>query len=115
MKQSVGYGDFIEAFKRMGRESNFTRDALGALYDYLTEYEESTGEEIELDVIAICCEFAEFDTATEAAAENGWEADRDHGLENDSGEDEIEAAALAWLQDRTTVIEFDGGVVIQSF
>jgi len=29
------------------------------LFDYLEEYEESTGEEIELDVVALCCEYYE--------------------------------------------------------
>jgi hypothetical protein len=55
---------FIEAFFDMGREKQFDDDpsvlsasGLYALYDYLVECEEDSGEQWELDVIAICCDF----------------------------------------------------------
>tara|TARA_R110000744_G_scaffold327413_1_gene433123 strand:+ start:239 stop:520 length:282 start_codon:yes stop_codon:yes gene_type:complete len=56
--------DFERAFKRYERE-NFSYDGLKALFEYLEEYEEGTGEEIELDVIALCCEYAEYDSLKE--------------------------------------------------
>tara|TARA_R110000751_G_scaffold191952_1_gene297546 strand:+ start:165 stop:446 length:282 start_codon:yes stop_codon:yes gene_type:complete len=56
--------DFEMAFKRYERE-NFSYDGLKALFEYLEEYEEGTGEEIELDVIALCCEYAEYDSLKE--------------------------------------------------
>ena len=40
------------------RPNNFSYEALDALY-YLIEYEESYDQRIELDVIALCCEYAE--------------------------------------------------------
>jgi hypothetical protein len=43
----------------MGRKDNFSYAGLNILFDYLEEVEESCGEEIEFDVIAICCDFAE--------------------------------------------------------
>ena len=58
MKTTIGWGDFVKAFDSM-RHDNFTYDGLSALYDYLVQYEDDTGEEIELDVIAICCDFSE--------------------------------------------------------
>ena len=57
MKQSVNEYDFLKAFKEC-RPNNFSRAGLFALYDYLEQYEDDTGEEIELDVIALCCEYA---------------------------------------------------------
>jgi hypothetical protein len=62
MYQKVNEQWFVESFAVMNRKENFTRQGLGALFDYLTEHEESTGEQIELDVIAICCEFRELTT-----------------------------------------------------
>jgi hypothetical protein len=59
MKISINKSEFRDEFKRMGRENNFSYEGLNVLFDYFEEYEESTGEEIELDVIAICCEFDE--------------------------------------------------------
>lgn len=62
MKNTVNSHDFIRAFEladRAGVGNNFSYEAIGLLFDYFEDYEESTGEEIELDVIAICCEFYE--------------------------------------------------------
>ena len=59
MKQSVSITNFIDAF-RFVRPSNFTYEGLECLYKYLIDYEQDTGEEIELDVIALCCDFSEY-------------------------------------------------------
>ena len=61
MKTSVSFYDFKNAFERCGRKDQFTPEGLSTLFDFLEEYEESTGEEIELDVIALCCEYEETD------------------------------------------------------
>jgi hypothetical protein len=57
MKQSISRGEFREAFARMGRKENFSYEGLSALYDHL----EGVDENYELDVIALCCEYAEDD------------------------------------------------------
>ena len=59
MKTSINKYDFRDAFQKAGRGNNFSYAALGLLFDYLEACEYSTGEEKELDVIAICCEFSE--------------------------------------------------------
>lgn len=59
MKQTVYVGDFRDAFRNMGRENQFSYEGLGMLFDYFEELEESCGHEMELDVIAICCDFSE--------------------------------------------------------
>lgn len=59
MKTTLSVYDFRDAFQRAGRSSQFSYEALGVLFDFFEEYEESTGEEIELDVIGICCDFVE--------------------------------------------------------
>ena len=97
MKQTVDLNDFRNAFRNYGREENFTYEGLETLYDYLMSYEEDCGEEQELDVIAICCEFAEYDSIEEV-------------LEEYSKED------IEELRDYTTVLEMDnGGIIIQQF
>lgn len=42
-------------------KNQFSRDALNILYDYFDEYEQSTGESLDFDLVAICCEYAESD------------------------------------------------------
>ena len=64
MKQSVSIYDFEMAFKRCERE-NFSYDGLKALFEYLEQLGDDIGEEIELDVIALCCEYAEYDSLKE--------------------------------------------------
>jgi hypothetical protein len=48
-------GQFRDQFARMGRKDQFSYQALGLLFDYL----DSIDNTVELDVIGICCEFAE--------------------------------------------------------
>jgi transcriptional regulator GlxA family with amidase domain len=102
MKTTVTSHSFVEAFRAAGRESQFTRAALFALFDYLESYEEDCGVEIELDPIAICCEWAEYESAVEAAESYG----REFSDESD---------ALDWLREQTQVIEFQSGFLIQQF
>jgi hypothetical protein len=59
MKTTVTQSAFIDAFTKAGRASQFSRPALGLLLEHFEQLEEDTGEEIELDVVAICCEYAE--------------------------------------------------------
>ena len=82
--------------------ASWSYDGAFALAEYLREYEESTGEELELDPIAIRCEFTEYENAIEAAAQY-------------TSEFTTEAAALEYLEDHTNVITYDGGVIIQDF
>ena len=65
MKQTVYFDDFKQAFKQMGRENQFSYEGLTTLFDMLEEYEQDTGEELELDVIALCCDFSEYDSFKE--------------------------------------------------
>lgn len=69
MKITVTQDMFRDAFVRMGRKDQFSYEALGAMYDALIELEEDCGTELELDVIAICCEYTEY-KSREAAAED---------------------------------------------
>tara|TARA_R110002074_G_scaffold393680_1_gene580377 strand:- start:357 stop:608 length:252 start_codon:yes stop_codon:yes gene_type:complete len=49
----------------MGRGEQFTYEGLNALYDYLEDLGDDIGEQIELDVIAFCCEYAEYESLEE--------------------------------------------------
>jgi len=71
MYQSITKSDFTSAFHRMDRGEQFSYKGLIALYDYLEQYEEDTGEQIELDVIAICCEYTEYESLEEFQEDYG--------------------------------------------
>lgn len=94
--------------------ANWSRSGAIALVEYLEELEEDTGAEIEFDAVAIRCDYSEYNSALQAANDQGFEPNPNLGEEEQSEEDK-EAEALAWLQDQTQVIDFDGGVIIASF
>ena len=68
MKTNVNFYEFSRWFEQ-NRPNNFSRVGLRELYDYLEEWEESTGEEIEFDPIALCCEYCEYDSIVEFQAD----------------------------------------------
>lgn len=108
MKTTVSSHSFVEAFRACGRETQFSRPALFALFDYLESYEEDCGVELELDPVGICCEWAEYPSALEAAKEYGFD-------EVCGDDDDCEPEALDWLRNHTQVVHFEGGVIIQQF
>lgn len=97
MKQIVTQGDFRDAFRSMDRADQFTYEGLGLLYDAFLELEDTMGEEIELDVIAICCEYNE-DTAEEIA--------ENYDIDADSVEDYLEENThfIGYIQNRDTYV-----------
>jgi hypothetical protein len=78
MKQRVNFAWFLESFRMMGRYEQFGYNALRVLFDYLEDLESDTGEEIELDVIALCCDYSVYTLD---------EFQRDYGTEYQSIED----------------------------
>jgi len=71
IKQNVTAHDFVRAFDDYNRSDNYSRNARFALYDYITQLEEDIGEEIELDVISICCAFTEYSSLKELNEDYG--------------------------------------------
>jgi hypothetical protein len=108
MKTTVNRHDFVRAFETCGRKDQFTTSALLALFEYLEDYEDSCGVELELDPVGICCEWAEYPSALAAAKEYGFK-------EVCGNDTDCEPEALEWLRNHTQVVEFTGGVVIQLF
>lgn len=57
--QNVTFNVFQQAFKAFKRDSNFSHLGLQLLFDLLESLSDSTGEDVELDVIGLCCEYSE--------------------------------------------------------
>lgn len=55
MIRTISFCDFRDAFIKFDRKDNFSYEAAKALYDYLEELDAT----YELDVIALCCDYAE--------------------------------------------------------
>lgn len=57
--QTLNVYQFRDAFMQSSRKDQFSYEALTAIFEYLEEYSDSTGEPVELDIVAICCEWSE--------------------------------------------------------
>jgi hypothetical protein len=99
MKQTVTKTNFIQAFRNYDRFDQFGAAALERLFDHLEELEQDTGEEKELDVISICCDYS-VDSVEDIASNYDIEIE---GMD----EDEAREAVIDFLNENTTVIDDD--------
>lgn len=100
MKQTINLHSFREAFKRMGRENQFSYEGLEALFDHLEILEQGAEEEYELDVIELCCNYSEY-----ASLED---------FHQDYSKDDY--PDIETIKDSTEVIEIDDNAfIIQNF
>ena len=98
MKQSVYFSDFADAFKDI-RPNNFSSEGLQILWDHLEQLEDDLSEELELDVIAFCCDYSEGDYLDLLS-----ELDIDEEDLEDLDEDEIAEKVADELSNLTTVL-----------
>lgn len=82
MKQTVNFSEFTDRFRDMNRDNNFSYEGKRALFDYLEQCEEDTGEEIELDIIGLCCEYTEYANLKEFQSEYSDEYETMDSIEN---------------------------------
>lgn len=85
----ISFSEFVDSFSEQYK-NNFSYEGKRALFDYLENLEEDTGEEFELDPIAFCCEYSEYESLAELQE-----------VYND-----IES--MEDLEEHTTVIRIDG-------
>ena len=99
MKKTIDLSDFRQAFRDYDRIENFSYEGLESLFEYLEEMEEETGEELGLDVIALCCYYSEYENLDAFQA--------DYGEEYQTIDD---------IEQETTVIRInDESFIIQAF
>ena len=108
MKTTLDTYDIVDALRK-DDNANWSYNGAKALAEYFEEYEESTGEEMELDVCAIRCDFSEYASLQE------WADDYGHEYDKDADDDEQEGEIRRFVADNTTLIEFSGGVIVGCF
>ena len=102
---------FREAFRLAGRMDQFSYEGLEVLFDYLDNLSEDTGETIELDVVALCCEYYE---ASIEELINNYLIDLSEVDEDDP--DSITEVVREYLEDNTSVCgEVSDGFVYAAF
>ena len=108
MKTTVSKYDFERAFVDANRKDTFSYEGLYLLFDYLEEYEDSCGVEVELDVIALCCKYDE----------NHWQDIADsYDIDLDNiDEDEKKNTVREYLEENTQLVgETEDGFIYACF
>ena len=100
MKQTIDVYGFRRAFERTDRKDQFSYEGLEALFNWLEQYEDDTGEEMELDIIALCCDFTEYESLSDFQ--------KDYGMTYQSIDDIEENTGVIRIRD-------DGSFIIQQF
>jgi hypothetical protein len=104
---------------RADENANWSFCGAVALAEHLEDLERELGEETEFDPVAIRCEFSEYRDPIEWAIDyfgGKKEAMDGLGLESlDVGEEIDVQMCRDFIQDRGTLIEFDGGIIVSSF
>jgi hypothetical protein len=90
MKTTVTLSDFRDAFRACDRQDQFSYEALGLLFNYFEELD----PDMELDPIAICCDYSE-DSPADIAR---------NYLSDDAPQDDCAAMVEAYLLDHTSVV-----------
>ena len=96
MKQELNTYQVADLLKQ-DDNANWTYAGSMAIAEFFEELENDTDESIELDVVAIRCEFSEYKNFDEVK------------------ENYSDIKTLEDLHDNTLVIEFDTGLIIQDF
>ena len=106
MKTTISHAsEFRDAFRQANRQDQFSYEALNMLYEYF----EDIDPDMELDVIAICCDYTE-DTP-EGIANNYWSVD---DLTQD--EEDLRDQVREYLEANTSIVgETATGFVYLSF
>lgn len=110
-----------QLFRECGRANHFSYEGFNALYDYLDEFSNCTGKDFKIDVIALCCDFTEYESWEEVYNNYAYSYNNEsktfEELEEEGELDEFKE----WVQDRTIVIECTDyknnvvGIIIQCF
>ena len=115
MKTTLNTSDIAHALKS-DDNSNWSWNGARALAEYLEQLEEETGEEMELEVCSIRCDFSEYESL------ESWAEDYFGGLERMNEEigifdntDELDNKIREYIQDNGTLIEFNGGIIASCF
>lgn len=90
--------------------AKWTRAGARALVEYLEQLEEDTGEDIEMDLVALRCDWSEYTSFDEWAEEFGCDVGR--GITDD---DEREYAIRRYIQERGQLIDFFDGIIVSNF
>jgi len=131
MKTTLNTHDITKALLD-DKYAEWSYNGAKALAEYLEEYEEECGVELELDVVALRCDFSEYTSLIEWAEEHFANFREEFGIDYINpvtGESEDQSvqdcdgyfhdetldSIVEYIRERGQLIEFEGGVIVSEF
>lgn len=115
MIQTVDSSDLYHLACRMNRGDNFGHNGWRAIGDYLEELSDSTGEDVEIDIISICCDYSMAESVEDAYMQydhlHGVDLPEEEAWEEMEEEEKLETIG-AFLQYRAAVVTLEDDLII---
>ena len=110
--ETLSFWQFRDALKR-DEYNNYSNEAIEALFDYFESLSDDIGEDFEMDVVAIRCEWSEYHV------QDLWDEYSNIFEDNDIDSDDYNKQ-LEILSEHTTILDYRraehmGNVLVQAF
>ena len=113
--ETINASDLYNMACSMGRGHNFGYSGWLAIGDYLESLSNDTGENIEIDIIAICCEYSMAESADDAYMEfnhlHGVDLPEEEDWEELTEEEKL-SAVQDYLQKNTALVVCENDLII---
>ena len=113
--QTVSANDLYHLACKMNQGENFGYKGWRAIGDYLESLSDDLGEDVEIDIISICCDYAMAENADDAF----YQYDHLHGVDlpgeeswQDMSEEEKLETIQEFLQSETSVVICEDDLII---
>lgn len=109
---TVNPSDIYHMACRMDRGDNFGYNGWNAIGEYLENLSEDIGEDYEVDIVGICCDYSMSENVSEWWDEYGEYSDIDSEEWENMDEEEKLEAIRDYLQDNTSVVICEDDLII---
>ena len=113
--EKISSSDLYQIACRMNRGQQFGHNGWEAIGEYLEQMSEETGQDVEIDIVAICCKYSMAESAEEAFMEFSYK----HGIDlptmeewEDMDDDEKLETIEEFLQKKTSVVICEDDLII---
>lgn len=110
--ETISASDLYHMACRIDRGHNFGYDGWNAIGEYLEELSDGTGEDYEVDIVGICCDYSMAESVDEFFNEYGKYSSIDPEEWEEMDEEEKLEAIEEYLQDNTSVVICEENLII---
>ena len=110
--EKISSSDLYNMACRMNRGDNFGYKGWNSIGDYLENLSDDIGEDVEVDIVGICCDYSMSESISDWWEEYGDYSDIDSDEWEEMDEKEKLDAIKEYLQDNTSIVCCDEDCII---